>query len=156
MKTKRVDRLLVWTRLAGIAFGLNLVWEFAQVPLYAGRPPWPVCAAAAVNDAVIILVAIAVLLRLRRRPDAAFWMGLAGVLAVVAFGIELRAMLTDRWSYSAAMPMVGPVGLSPLLQLPVLGVVTAALCRPWAPRDRAGVQGPTLSSSRPIEEPPQR
>lgn len=134
MTLLRRARLLAWGRLIGVAFALNMAWEFAQVPLFAGRPPWPVCFGAAVNDAAIILLATAALLRLRRRADAAFWFGLAGVLAAVAFAIELRAMLTDRWSYSAAMPMVGPVGLSPLLQLPLLGVLAAALCRPWSPR----------------------
>ncbi len=131
LKTHRRNRLLAWGRLVGLAFALNMAWEFAQVQLYAGRPPWTVCAWAAVNDAGIILLATAALLRVRRRPDAGFWFGLAGVLAAVALGIELRAMLTDRWSYSDAMPMVGPVGLSPLVQLPLLGVVAAALCRPW-------------------------
>ena len=72
------------------------------------------------------------------RGRAARWVALAVVALVLNAGwewvqlpLELRAQLTDRWSYSELMPQVWIIGLSPLVQLPLLGVVSNAIVRPW-------------------------
>ena len=54
---------------------------------------------------------------------------LAGGLAAGALGIERCALARGRWAYRPAMPMVGGVGLVPLVQLPLLGLTAAGLAR---------------------------
>lgn len=127
-----------WVLLLGLAFALNVVWELAQAPLYAGRPPTWVYARAAVTDAALIGLAAGAGLFVSRRLRHGFWAVLVLGLAASAVFIELRALGTDRWSYSESMPTVGPVGLSPLVQLPLLGVASVAIAwrgrRTWPQR----------------------
>lgn len=112
-----------WLALLIVAFVLNVGWELAQAPLYGGRAPTGIYLRAAVNDALLIAVAVAAgVLAARRRP-ATFWPVLVGALAATAIFIEARALATGRWSYAEAMPTVATIGLSPLVQLPLLGAV---------------------------------
>lgn len=122
-----------WLLLIAVAFGLNLVWEYAQLPLYAGGTELPtsIMLRATTTDAVLILIAAAVALPARRRSMRAPWLVLVGTLLATAAFIEVRAALTDRWSYTEVMPTIGVVGLSPLLQLPLTGSVAVAVARPW-------------------------
>lgn len=119
------------TNLAIFAFLLNLPWELAQVPLFAGMPTaqhWTAvlaCGRATLGDVLVALVA--------------FWAGAlaAGsrgwvvaptrrrVAAFVAVGVLITIMMErlvtgplGRWAYADAMPVlpVLEVGLSPLLQ----------------------------------------
>lgn len=62
----------------------------------------------------------------QRRPRA-FLPVVVAALAVA--GIESWARNTDRWTYADAMPTVAGLGLSPLVQLPLLGAPSA-----WAGR----------------------
>jgi hypothetical protein len=128
-----------WVVLVLVAFALNVVWEFAQAPLYEGGEELAesIYLQASANDAALIAAAVIVALVARRRSTAAFWIVLVVALAATAAFIEVRAILTDRWSYSELMPTVGIIGLSPQLQLPLLGALTAALTRPWAAGGRA-------------------
>ena len=113
------------------AFLLNLVWEFAQVPLYRDLPSsghWAsikLCARATLGDAVIAVVAfwvVAAVVASRR------WITAPSVLQVACFvGIGLGIATTlewmaihvqARWAYGTSMPMVPVlrVGLTPVLQ----------------------------------------
>lgn len=121
--------------LVAIAFGLNLVWEFAQAPLYSGRPPTAIYVRAAGVDALLILAAAALAGLVARLRAVARWPVLVGVLAVTAIVIELRALAAGRWSYAEAMPTLGPVGLSPLVQLPLLGALSVAAARRLVPAE---------------------
>lgn len=121
-----------WVGLAGVAFGVNLLWEFAQSPLYAGAADLPlwIYVRAAVVDAGLVAGAAAAATLIGRRSRVAFWMVLLGALAAVAAYIEVRAVTGGRWSYSDLMPTVGVVGLSPLVQLPLTGALSVALVQP--------------------------
>lgn len=112
-----------WLALLAVGFGLNVGWELAQAPLYGGRAPTAIYFRAAVNDALLIAVAVAAGLLASRRWTSAFWPVLVAGLGATAIFIEARALATDRWSYADAMPTVGPIGLSPLVQLPLLGAL---------------------------------
>ncbi|MGH7365438.1 MAG: hypothetical protein ACREK9_03430 [Candidatus Rokuibacteriota bacterium] len=123
------------TSIAIFAFLLNLTWEFAQVPLFAGMPSaqhWGailVCGRATLGDVVIALVAywaIAASAGARSwvlRPTAAQLTGFvaAGVLITI-FMEWLATQVLGRWMYAETMPVVPllGVGLSPLLQWIVL------------------------------------
>lgn len=131
------DVARAWILVVLVAFALNMGWEYLQLPLYGDEqrsavdlPTW-ILYRAGVNDALLITATLAVGLVVRRRSTLAFWLFVVLALAAIASFIEIRAMLTDRWSYRAAMPTIGSVGLSPLLQLPLTGAATALLVRPW-------------------------
>lgn len=121
------------------AFGLNWLWEMAQMPAYAemaGRS-WgqtvPTCTLAAVGDVGMTLAIYAAgalaagSLRwgLQRRWNVYAAAAILGAAAATA--IEWRALASGRWSYAERMPIVPVlgVGLWPLLQLTLL--VPAAL-----------------------------
>lgn len=110
-----------WTRLIVLAFGLNLTWELTHGRLYAHDiPTWIYLRAAGVDAALIAGATL-----LARRSGRGFWAVLVGSLLMTAIGIELWALSVGRWSYTDAMPTIGPVGVSPLFQLPLTGAVTA-------------------------------
>lgn len=117
--------------VAIFAFLLNLAWEFAQVPLFAGMAQeahWraiQVCARATVGDVVIALVAfwsVAAACRSRRWILAATRLQVVGFVAVgasITVVMEwLATQVLGRWAYAASMPTVPglEVGVSPLLQ----------------------------------------
>lgn len=127
-----LNPLLTWSALVGVAFALHLGWEYAQSPLYGEHDgpslPWSIFFRAAVVDALIIAAVTAAALLVRSRWRSGFWVVLVAALTAIAAGIELHARFTGRWSYGAAMPMVG---LTPLAQLPLLGAVVNVVVRPW-------------------------
>ena len=121
--------------VAMFTFLLNLVWEFAQVPLFEGMPltaHWraiQVCARATAGDVVIALIAfwaVAVAARSRRWIVEATGPQIAGFVAVgVAITVVMEWMairVLGRWAYAPSMPTIPglEVGVSPLLQWLVL------------------------------------
>lgn len=117
-----------------VGFGLNLLWEFGHCRLYetCRRMPWrqaaPLLVRMAGKDGLLIVLFYL----------SASW--LSGSAAVVdggaalfvfaalclgfAFIDERISLRLKRWEYAAAMPTVGGVGVSPLFELAVTGVVT--------------------------------
>jgi hypothetical protein len=119
------------TNVAIFAFLLNLPWELAQVPLFAGMPTaqhWTAvlaCGRATLGDVVVAVVAFwAVALAVGSR--AWVLMPTRGRSATfVAIGVLITIVMErlatgplGRWAYAATMPVVPilAVGLSPLLQ----------------------------------------
>lgn len=134
IRWKSVVKLSVWTLLVG--FGLNLVWENAQAFLYDGYGDFVehfwICFVAAVIDGLVVLLLYLLLTliyqdlywpRRNRKTRYAVAALIAGVLAV---GFELWALKTGAWEYTPRMPVVPElgIGLSPLVQLVVLPVLT--------------------------------
>ena len=131
------------------AFLLNLVWEFAQVPLYRDLPSlghWAsikLCARATLGDAVIAVVALWVVaaVTVSRRwitaPSAAQVAWFVGIGLGISTALEWVAIhVQGRWAYGASMPIIPilQIGLAPVLQwliLPPLVVwfVTRQLAR---------------------------
>lgn len=121
--------LRFWATLATLAFGLNAIWEVAQRPLYAGEQAIGGCLVAAGPDAALTLAAVGLALWLERRASAPFWPLAVGVLLGTAVVIELWALASARWSYADAMPTIGPFGLAPLVQLPLLAALSVVATR---------------------------
>lgn len=120
-----------WAVLLVLAFGLNIVWEFSQRPLYLSYQSGPVMDVILTRAAVWDAAYIALLVWLYRRLPMAqqkTWLFIiaAVVLAVI---IEFWAQSTGRWVYSEFMPLVPwlRVGLAPTLQLAVTGYVAMRL-----------------------------
>lgn len=145
--------MVPWKKAAAVlgsifsfAWLLNFAWEIIHAPFlyqieaYMGIETLEQFVAAisyvAVEDALLILLMYGIVATVARDL---FWikdleqihvstMALAGF--VIAVGIEYRALyVSDKWAYTAAMPTVFGLGLSPLLQLAVTGLVSLFLAQ---------------------------
>lgn len=116
--------------LFAVSVGINYIWEMLQMPLYEDMPfgapsSWILCFRASIGDGFIILFIWALGSAVFRSPSwfkPPTWRGTALLLLsglFIAVGIELHALATGRWVYSALMLLlpVVEVGLSPVLQL---------------------------------------
>lgn len=128
--------------LMPLAFGLNFAWEYAQCRAFFVHGELPVTAAAmriaTLGDLALTGLAylgVAALARSWRWPleawTARVWTGLLGLALVASIGIELNALATGRWSYTAAAPRLPftPVSLLPVVQLLVLFPLSFGLAR---------------------------
>ena len=123
---------------------INLLWEVAHSALYDwNKAPLqnsvyyyiPRILYSTLGDAVVIALLFGFLVILNNgmawihmpqaREYAVFVV--AGIFFAVL--IELRAMAENRWSYSQYMPVVLGIGLTPLIQLAVTGLVTLFVVR---------------------------
>lgn len=112
---------------------LNFPWEMAQMPLYATRMTIGRCLAATGVDVTGIAFAFAAGVARDRRW--ALWTTLVLLLVDTAAVIERLALSAGRWSYAAAMPALGGVGLAPLAQLPLIAGASSWLAgRTWVAR----------------------
>lgn len=130
--------------IALFSFLLHFVWEFLQVPTYAGMAEmahWQgikLCTSATIGDVGFALTAFwSASLVARTRS----WMSSEAMPPVIVFlstGIVLTVgfefyytQVTHRWTYSDLMPLVPPLGtgLSPLLQWIVIPSIVLWLSR---------------------------
>jgi hypothetical protein len=126
--------------LFAVSVAINFVWEMAQMPLYEDMPfdalsSWWLCFRASIGDGVIVLTIWAIGAAVYNQSDwfRPLHLGNITVLlmsgAAIAVGIEIHAIGTGRWAYSALMPIlpVANVGLSPLVQLLLLPFISMKL-----------------------------
>ena len=117
------------TRYLAWIFALNLVWEFAQMPLYTlwEEGSTREIAFAAVHctlgDVLIAAGALAVAWLIAGLPDwptARYWpvvgLAIAVGLAVTVHSEWTNVYLDKSWAYSPLMPALLGIGVSPLLQ----------------------------------------
>lgn len=141
----------LWTYFSALivaSFGLNGLWEMAQMPAYvemAGRTwremLWP-CTIATLGDVALtfaILGVGALAARQVRWGMSGKWnvYATAALLgAACAVVIEWNAVATGRWTYSGRMPIVPVlgVGLLPFLQLSLLVPGALWVARWWSNR----------------------
>ena len=112
---------------------LNLIWEFAHSVLYndtSGIPKTLHLITASLTDVVWIFLIFAIISLIYKKMD---WMNnlkpshyiLTIVLGVIfSIIIELINLNLGRWSYLETMPTILGIGLSPLLQLAVTGIIS--------------------------------
>ena len=130
--------------VAVFSFLLHFVWEFLQVPTYAGMAEmahWQgikLCTSTTIGDVGFALTAFWTASLVARTRH---WIGRQGALPVLVFlaaGIALTigfefyyTQVTQRWTYSDLMPLVPPLGtgLSPLLQWIVIPPIVLWLSR---------------------------
>lgn len=117
--------------IAFFSFAFHFIWEFIQIPTYAGMAElnhWQgvlVCTQATFGDVGIALIAFwaaSLFVRSRQwiRPLTPLPLSvylLTGLMLTVALEF-VYTKITHRWTYSELMPLVPPLdtGLSPLLQ----------------------------------------
>ena len=132
-----------WIEFAALALTANLVWEVTQMPLYDVEFRFLRCVRAAFGDVLIILVVAALALVATRRRPRWFLPAIAVALLIIGGVVEAASLAAGRWSYDDAMPTVVGIGLTPLVQLALLGVLAARATlhrgtRPHAPRAAVG------------------
>ena len=131
----------------GASFLLHLVWENVQAPLFEGYVSFvqhfPICLVATATGDMTVMFVLYLLLALahcnlrwaadtRSYAHPLTWILPPVVGALFAIIIELRAVYVFHyWSYSAAMPIVSGlgVGLTPILQMVVVPLVTLLVCQ---------------------------
>lgn len=117
--------------VAFFSFVFHFIWEFIQIPTYAGMAElnhWQgvvVCTQATFGDVVIALAAFwtaSAATRSRRwitapSPAQITIFLLVGIIVTIVLEY-IYTQVTHRWTYSDLMPLVPPLntGLSPLLQ----------------------------------------
>ena len=130
--------------VAFLSFCLHFVWEFLQVPTYAGMAElqhWEgvkVCTSATVGDVGFALTAFwaTALASRSRRWIAAPRPWQIGLFLAVGIGLTVGfehyyTSVSLRWTYSELMPLVPPLGtgLSPLVQWIVVPLLVVSLTR---------------------------
>ncbi|MCH8490630.1 MAG: hypothetical protein LAT81_11970 [Oceanicaulis sp.] len=130
--------------VAFFSFLLHFVWEFVQVPTYAGMAEmshWEaikLCMSATFGDIGFALTAFWTASMAARSRDWLLNPGRLPVAIFIAVGILLTIAfeyyytnVSLRWTYSDAMPLVPPfgTGLSPLLQWLVIPALVIWLTR---------------------------
>ncbi|MBI4022393.1 MAG: hypothetical protein HY372_03465 [Candidatus Andersenbacteria bacterium] len=122
------------TKIWLVGFGLNIIWEFAHCQLYetCRRQPWrrlvPLLVPMAGKDGLIIVMFYMAAAWLWRSavivdsvPALIFFVVISLGFAFIDETISLR---WKRWGYAAAMPTIGGVGLTPLLEIALTGLAT--------------------------------
>ncbi len=115
------------------AFTLNLLWEFSHYFLYvdlSGIQKYPHLVLASFVDMLLILSIFALIsfknkniewMRNPRRRDFV-WVILSGIF--IAAIIEIINLKLERLEYTSAMPTFFGIGMSPLIQLALTGVIS--------------------------------
>ncbi len=120
--------------LFAVSFGLNWIWETAQMFAYAVKPAerWMhilrYCTLATVIDALVTIAIYSLLLRVLKPPflSAAkqwkFYLAAAFLGAACAVFFEWFAFRFGLWSYGEQMPVLPVIGtgLLPFVQLTLL------------------------------------
>ncbi len=150
MSTERVAEKSAFIMRAGLwsvlAIALNLVWEIAHVRLYtiwveADRltVAWSLVHCT-LGDAAIALTMFAlagIVLRQTDWPVSSPWSGSAivtvGAMAFTAWSEWYNVYQIGSWSYTASMPMILGIGLSPLLQWLILPPIMVIAYRNLGP-----------------------
>jgi len=126
--SRKISARAFYGVLFAAAFGLNLVWETAQMFAYQTElnegwlKVFISCTGASVIDAVVTVAIYALLARLMKPNNAKFYIGAAVLGALCAIGFEWLAFRFGLWSYSEQMmvlPAIG-TGLLPFIQLTIL------------------------------------
>lgn len=138
-----IARASLWT---GLAFFLNLAWEVVQVRLYTLWDTadglsiaWALlhCTLGDVVIALVMFVVAGIMLWCVDWPELHPWPGgvivVIGTMAYTAWSEWYNVYRAGNWAYTANMPLIFGIGLSPLLQwliLPPVMVIAYRRLRP--------------------------
>lgn len=126
--------LALFVRIFLVGFVLNLLWEFTHCHLYetCRRQSWahnvPLLVTMALKDGGFIvlfyLVSAAAVQSVDITRHALAILVFAALSLGFAFLNEVVSLRMKRWEYAAAMPLVFGVGITPLLEIALTGLVT--------------------------------
>ena len=115
-----------------IALFLNVIWEFSHYFLYidlSGIPKYTHLIIASFTDMLIIL-GIFTIISLKNKntnwiknPGKFDYLMVILLGLIVAIFIEVKNLNLGRWEYTATMPTLFGIGISPLIQLAFTGII---------------------------------
>ena len=116
-----------------IALILNIIWEFSHHSLYidlSGIPKYSHLIIASFGDMLDIL-GIFVIVSLKNKnlnwiknPSKFDYLMVVFLGLIIAIFIEMINLNLGRWEYTAAMPTLFGIGISPLIQLALTGIIS--------------------------------
>ena len=121
-----------------LALMLNLLWEFSHYPLYldlSGIPKSSHLITASITDMLFILGIFAIIslkhqnLNWIKNPSKFDYLKVVFLGLAIALAIEIINLNLERWEYTAAMPTLFGIGISPLVQLALTGMITLMLIK---------------------------
>ena len=117
---------------------LNTLWEFSHYPLYndlsaiTGNAHLILASFTDVLWIGLIYFFVALfnknLLWINKPSKTEYGLFIFGAL-LLAILVEIINLSLGRWSYKESMPLLFGIGLSPLLQLAVTGIISLAITR---------------------------
>lgn len=124
---------LVVIHLFSVGVGLNIVWEFLHAWLYetCRRQTWqqnvPLLLIMAVKDGgfIVFFYSLSVVLFGRVEIVRSVWQLLFFFVLALSFSFvdERVSLRLKRWEYATSMPRVFGVGVTPLLEIAVTGLL---------------------------------
>jgi len=133
-----MKKIFIFLLIFFLAFILNFLWEISHFPLYddlTGIPKYPHLLIATLTDAIIITFIFMLISLLNkntswiRHPKISDYLLIIIPTLIIASAIELYSVSNGRWSYKEIMPTIFGIGLSPLIQLAVTGIITLRLIK---------------------------
>lgn len=122
------------TIIAVLVLVLNLIWEFSHYQLYndlssiTGAKHLII---ASFGDLLFVFLILGIIslnvrsIRWIRNPSLKHYLKFVVLAMAVAIAIEvINVRYLGRWSYKNSMPTIFGIGLSPLVQLAVTGVIS--------------------------------
>lgn len=121
-----------------LSYLVNLFWEVThsllynwnQLPLHNNIYFYiPKILGATLGDAVIILIIFLLNSLFRKGIDWIYSVDKRDYIIFILFGlifaigIEIRAIIMNLWTYNQYMPLIFGIGLTPLIQLSITGVI---------------------------------
>lgn len=120
-----------------IAFGLNIIWEFAHCRLYetCRRQTWaqniPLLLTMSAKDALLIVLFYLVTAAAWRSVNILAHPRAITTFLILALGFsfvdEKLSVKYGRWEYARAMPTILGVGVTPLLEIAATGIAAFLL-----------------------------
>lgn len=121
-----------------IALFLNIIWEFLHYHLYndlSGIPANLHLIEASFFDMLIIFLILLIIslknrgIKWLNKPSFSDYLIIVILGLVIAGGIETLALGIGRWEYKEIMPTIFGLGVSPLIQIFVTGILALLIAR---------------------------
>ena len=112
---------------------LNIIWEFSHHFLYvdlSGIPKYFHLIIASFADTFILFSIFAIIslkhknLNWIKNPSKFDYLVVIFLGLIIAIYIEIINLSLGRWEYTAAMPTLFGIGISPLIQLALIGIIS--------------------------------
>lgn len=142
MEKKKSNLINAALIIAVSTYLVSLLWEVAHSMLYNwNQLPLkneiyfyiPMIMVSTLGDVFVILTIFLINSIFRKGftwisfPTKRDYIALTFLGVIFAIGIEIRAMFFNLWSYNQYMPLVFGIGLTPLIQLSITGIIVLFL-----------------------------